>query len=686
MCLGCVVQTEVDTGCAVDLAALAEMARIVEESSDAAADLSTPYSMSVGDIFEGALDEVGDRDMIALTVGPGEYVNVSLIGLDGDGGTLEDPALFIFDSSGVRVTLNNDYAGRDSFATFYSETGGTYYVGVQSYGDGGSGSYSVSVAASELPVFDPLDSLDTGLTVRAGIEGDRVIDVAFAPAGLEYLGIRSDDFNAYEISQIQRAFEIYESYLDISFRVVSSLEEADFIFGAVTDGSIEDVLGAGVLGWMEYAINPDLSQIGIFNAAAWDRASGGDLETGGNGFFTILHELGHGLGLAHPFEANRGDIFIPDSTRSATGAYDLNQGVYSVMSYFGGYLTGEFDSVGIAAGPMALDIAVLQQYYGANMSTATGDTIYELPARNGTGVGWRAIWDAGGTDSIVVSGRLDAVIDLRAATLQAEYGGGGFVSRVDLVGGGFTIANGVVIENAVGGNGNDLLRGNDADNTLTGLLGDDTILSGRGADTVISGHGDDLVNAGNESDLAEGHGGADTILGGRGDDTIGGGNGRDVLLGGVGDDRLDGGNEDDLLRGGNGNDTLLGGNGNDRLIGEGQADDIRGGRGVDNIYGGDGLDTINGGRDNDILRGEGQSDIFVFAGVFGDDRIVDFDAFDSNEVIDLSRISSIADFADLAANHMTQIAADVLIDDLLGNTIRVENTLVADLDASDFLF
>ena len=76
---------------------------------------------------------------------------------------------------------------------------------------------------------------------------------------------------------------------------------------------------------------------------------------------------------------------------------------------------------------------------------------------------------------------LDARIDLTAATLDYTPTGGGVVSflynedhlhpHAEQVKGGFTIANGVVIENATGGDGNDVLIGNSAANVLTGNIG-----------------------------------------------------------------------------------------------------------------------------------------------------------------------------------------------------------------------
>ena len=94
---------------------------------------------------------------------------------------------------------------------------------------------------------------------------------------------------------------------------------------------------------------------------------------------------------------------------------------------------------------MAFDISILQSLYGANMTTATGDNIYMLPDQNQVGTMWTSIWDAGGTDELQYQGARDIVIDLRAATLLYEVGGGGWVSSASGIGGGYTIANGVRI-------------------------------------------------------------------------------------------------------------------------------------------------------------------------------------------------------------------------------------------------
>ncbi|PPB79364.1 hypothetical protein LV82_02972, partial [Albidovulum inexpectatum] len=54
--------------------------------------------------------------------------------------------------------------------------------------------------------------------------------------------------------------------------------------------------------------------------------------------------------------------------------------------------------------------------------------------------------------------------------------------------------------------------------------------------------------------------------------------------------------------------------------------------------------------------------------------------------IDLSAVSAITNLADLMANHIAQVGADVVIDDQAGNTITLTGVNLANLDASDFVF
>jgi uncharacterized protein (TIGR03118 family) len=159
-----------------------------------------------------------------------------------------------------------------------------------------------------------------------------------------------------------------------------------------------------------------------------------------------------------------------------------------------------------------------------------------------------------------------------------------------------------------GASGDDIIRGHGGSDTLMGQLGDDVIYGGSGADRLFGGSGDDVVFGDN---------GADQLFGGRGADVLNGGNGADELTGGADNDRLFGDNGSDLLLGGTGNDMIYGGDNQDVLSGD---------AGNDRLFGGHGRDTLTGGAGDDVLDGGLGEDTFVFAGAFGDDRVLDFDA------------------------------------------------------------
>jgi hypothetical protein len=316
--------------------------------------------------------------------------------------------------------------------------------------------------------------------------------------------------------------------------------------------------GISLLGSMN---PPDYGDEGVaqFNSAD-ERWSAQMLQQGGFSFVTLIHEFGHGMGLAHPHDTGGGSSVmqgvvtngVPGDDGGA-GAFDLNQGIHTMMSYNDGWEKSPYgqaetnnEGYGWLGSLMALDIAVIQDKYGVNEEWATGNDTYTLkdvnewgvyidaatgqPAehgpddaatsRDGYYVGqstfYSSIWDAGGVDEIVYSGARDTTIDLRPATLKYEYGGGGWMSYATGIYGGFTVANGVTIENATTGSGNDTIVGNAADNVLNSGAGNDVVrIHLGGNDTVKAGDGIDSVYAGAAFTAA---------------DTIDGGENRDGLL------------------------------------------------------------------------------------------------------------------------------------------------------------
>ena len=140
------------------------------------------------------------------------------------------------------------------------------------------------------------------------------------------------------------------------------------------------------------------------------------MQQGGFSFVTLIHEFGHGHGLAHPHD-NGGHSGImngvePEGAGVAdytTGDFDLNQGVFTMMSYEDGWQTSPYGNAatnvgyGYLGGLMAFDIAAIQDKYGVNEDWATGNDIYVLKDVNARRAPFTtSIWDAGGIDEIVL--------------------------------------------------------------------------------------------------------------------------------------------------------------------------------------------------------------------------------------------------------------------------------------------
>ena len=490
-------------------------------------------------------------------------------------------------------------------------------------------SASVSGAAAVNPAFagTPLAAIDWGTSLDLS---DGVLTVGFYDGGLEVVsnGIDpntppttylTDAWTDEEIAAALEALSVFSTVIPLEIELVD-VEDAEF---RLAKTSQEDFIGEATFG------APGLtdSGLGLFRSGALGPESG-TLMPGAFNFMIMMHEFGHGFGLAHPHDTGLYSDVMRGVTDpfTSSGEFLLNQGIFTLMSYNFGWPEGPLGRTptndwGHAKTLMAFDIAVLQSKYGANLDHATGDDVYVLPDANGAGTGYQAIWDAGGVDEIRYDGFRNAQIDLAAATLRYEWGGGGAVSYASGVHGGFTIANGVVIENATGGGNGDRIYGNAADNRLFGAGGDDTLDGREGDDELRGGDGNDRIDGGIGSDILRGDDGVDTLSGNEGRDLVDGGAGDDVLYGysgddvllgrdgsdyldgGVGDDALFGGKGDDLLAGRTGDDVLDGGAGNDELLGGAGRDKARGAAGHDRIWGEDGRDVLAGDAGRDILFG-----------------------------------------------------------------------------------
>jgi hypothetical protein len=324
-------------------------------------------------------------------------------------------------------------------------------------------------------------------------------------------------WTSYEVSRIEAALKSWADVSNLNFVRVEDRAQATLSLKLGIPEDIDDEDGAhaphhhGADSLLGFAFPPGERADGIDVAGAvylnhlypgWDRdGSLGTLEQGGYSYITIIHEIGHALGMAHPHDDGGTSSVYPGVTGDddVGNAPGFNRDLFTIMSYVNGLLFDrlwtETEAYGFPGTPMAFDIAVIQHIYGANTTHATGDDVYVIPDNDGVGIGFEAIWDAGGNDSIRYDGARDVIIDLRAATLDADDGllAGGGLSIASGVTGGFTIAHGVVIENAIAGSGNDWIVGNGSDNTVSAGAGNDMIVASSGRDMIDGGAGFDVL-------------------------------------------------------------------------------------------------------------------------------------------------------------------------------------------------
>lgn len=492
----------------------------------------------------------------------------------------------------------------------------------------GKQSFSIDRAGLQMTGFDPVTMAPyPGWGGTAG----QAYTVTYAFRAFAPLSMPDDTsgfqrFNPTQIFAAEQAMLAWSDVARITFqRVGSGLEgeaafsnDASILLANYTSGA------AGSSAFANYPGNPSPTS-GAGDVWVNVTAGTNSIPSMGNfGYQTLLHELGHAIGLAHPGDYNAGDDNAGPITYQGNAEYYEDSRQYTVMSYFGEANTGASYGGRYAAAPQLDDIRAAQIEYGANMTTRTGNTVYGFnstagrdwfSAANSSSRLIFAVWDAGGNDTFDFSGySTNQLIDLRE----------GFFSNVGALVGNVAVAQGAQIENAIGGFGGDTINGNALGNFIDG---------GPGADRVFAGAGNDTMDGGSGSGYLRGEDGNDSIVGGAGFDDIHGNMGDDTASGGLGDDWVVGGKDQDKLFGDEGGDVVFGNLGDDTLDGGSGNDTVRGGQGNDTLAGGAGNDFISGDRGSDSMVGGAGADLFHTSADAGIDSVFDFNAAEGDRVL-----------------------------------------------------
>jgi Ca2+-binding RTX toxin-like protein len=340
---------------------------------------------------------------------------------------------------------------------------------------------------------------------------------------------------------------------------------------------------------------------------------GGEHPLGTPAHLDLMHELGHALGLGHAGAYN----YAANPLTQQFGPYDTR--LWTLESYIGEAEAAQYSSAYPVTGsfwanvrpstPMMLDILALQRLYGApTNSPLNGDDTFGYHSTITGALGEFYNFDNLFRPPVITlfSTGTHNTLDLSGITSA---------SRINLEPGSFSSVGGLVnnigidfhtiIETAIGGSGNDTIKGNGENNRLDGATGDNTFTGGLGADefdisgtdiitdlglggadffrvgpgrSVVAHVADNWTapsqnsNYGNATIQANGHNvslqqAVGSGFGAHGYTIHNIGNDTAVFLrGSVGEDSITGGNGDDWLYNIDGNDTMTGGLGRDRFI------------------------------------------------------------------------------------------------------------------------
>jgi len=377
--------------------------------------------------------------------------------------------------------------------------------------------------------------------------------------------------------------------------------------------------------------------------------------------YVLTHELGHALGLRHPFEDRPpvGPLADPlydnhyftamsytRSTHYQAGESFGELDLLALNAHYGDnqYLVDNRLSYTVVDGPSGLSMTIDQ--LGSTGAAFAGTSASDVIRAHG---GNDTIWTSAGNDTVYAGTGHDTVYVESGQSLIYGQSGNDTIRLANSVTDAGTRLHGGAGDDAfhlaakggfdlgvLGGAGNDTVYlttfrggfidgGSDYD-TLSFAEKDSApirfFLHVIDSGLIINFEAfegtefDDTLSIENTASL--GTDGFD-VFAGLGNDTILGSEGRDLLEGDGGADTIRAGNDADIVSGGSGVDTLFGDGGADTIYGNSGSDGIEGGDGKDWISGGGGADTLGGDGGRDTLFGNAGNDVLV--GGWGSDAL-----------------------------------------------------------------